>query len=77
VGRRENHEEDIRAALDDPNKAGAAEALDGFTAPTSSGRAPVAELVDAHGLQPCDQSGRPSPSLGWGTTFNPVCDSNT
>ncbi len=52
--------------------------MQGVTVPVSSAlRAPVAEMVDAHGLQPCDHSGRPGPTPGWGTNLCPsrkLCD---
>src|ERR1700747_1010943 len=70
-------EEGLRAALDSPKKVGAAHVRETDPAPTSGARAPVAELADAHRVQPCGQSGRPSPSRGWVTTFNRGCDSNT
>jgi hypothetical protein len=74
----ERNEEGFRAALDGLKKVGAGGTFASATAPTSRNNcAPVAEQVYAHGLQPCDHSGRPGPSPGWGTTFSPtrkLCD---
>lgn|ERR1700733_1823229 len=74
------HDEGLRAALDGPKKVGTPNPAKVPCVPTSCNfRAPVAELVYAHGLQPCDHSGLPGPNPGWGTTSAPsqnLCDTN-
>jgi hypothetical protein len=66
-----SHVEKLGAVLVGPDKVGAGEVFERFPAPTSSVCAPVMELADMHDLQSCDQSGRPGPIPGWGTTFSP------
>ena len=74
--RSENHEEDIRAALDGPKKVGAGETLSGVTAPTSGLRAPVLELADRRDLHSRAHSGLPGSIPGWGTHPSREYDNN-
>src|SRR5208282_2753694 len=81
--RRTESEEDVRAALIGPDKAGTGETVTGITAPAFSALlcAPVLELADRRGLQPRAHSGRPGPIPGWGTITSAAdrnrCDNST